>query len=177
MSLKAIEKILMKINMPIAKFGKEIAGILLLLMTTIVVLQVFFRYIVGEPLGWSDELSRYMMIYMTYLCLPIIYLQDRNIAMTFLLEKLQGKRIYHLFMFVIHILSLLTICVWIYFGWKFFLRGNVTADSLPIVMYYIYIAPPLLFAVTTLAAVQKIISELNLLIHYSDERLQTSKGV
>lgn len=116
-----------------------------------------------------------MMIYMTYLCLPLIYLKDKNIAMTFLLEKMHEKRIFHFVMVCVHILAFLTISVWIYFGWNFFLRGDVMANSLPFKMYYVYIAPPLLFAITLLAVVQKIISELNKFIHF--EQVIENKGV
>ncbi|PJG84890.1 TRAP transporter small permease [Conservatibacter flavescens] len=164
--LNALEQALIKINNPIANFGKKIAGFLLAVMTIVVLLQVFFRYLLHIPLSWSDELSTYLMIYMTYLCMPLIYLEDRNIAMTFLTEKIQGKKIYHLLMLTIHLLSLLLFIVWIYFGWLFFLKGNVMANSLPFKMYYIYIVPPVLFAVTCLSILQKIVKELNQLTHY-----------
>ncbi|TCP93478.1 TRAP-type C4-dicarboxylate transport system permease small subunit [Cricetibacter osteomyelitidis] len=164
--LNRIEQLLAKINNPIAKFGKYIAGFLLAIMTIIVLLQVFYRYLLHVPLSWSDELSCYLMIYMTYLCMPLIYLEDRNIAMTFLTEKIQGKRIYHFLMLIIHLLSLLLFIIWIYFGWLFFLKGNVMANSLPFKMYYIYIVPPVLFAITCLSIIQKIVSELNKFAHY-----------
>ncbi|WP_228777426.1 TRAP transporter small permease [Lonepinella koalarum] len=166
MILKNIENILAKVNEPIANTGKRIAGLLLIMMTSIVLLQVFYRYLLGSPLTWTDELSSYLMIYMTYLCLPLIYLTDQNIAMTFLVEKIKGKRISHLVMFFVHIFALLTIAVWIYFGWAFFLKGNVMANSLPFKMYYIYLVPPLLFCITLLQVMQKIISELNNFINY-----------
>ena len=105
--LKGIERALNKVNAPVAKIGAEISGALLLLMVAIVLLQVGCRYILNIPLSWTDEASRFMMIYMTYLCLPIVYLNDQNIAMTFITDKFKGKRIYSLFMIVAHIASLI----------------------------------------------------------------------
>ncbi|WP_319496451.1 TRAP transporter small permease [uncultured Cohaesibacter sp.] len=165
--LATLEKGLNTINSPLSRFGSWVGGLMLIIMTIIVLLQVLFRYILNMPLSWTDEASRFLMIYMTYLCLPLIYLQDKNIAMTFLLDALHGTRIRHLLMVVIHILAILTFLVWIKFGYDFFLRGNSHADSLPIKMNVIYIAPPLLMAITLLSAVQKIISELRQFFHYT----------
>ncbi|TNH02965.1 TRAP transporter small permease subunit, partial [Pasteurellaceae bacterium Phil11] len=121
MILKNIEFFLSKINEPIGKIGKQLGGLLLIIMTIIVLIQVVSRYIFNDPISWSDELSCYLMIYMTYLCMPFIYLKDKNIAMTFLLEKAQGNRFFHVLMMLIHIFALVTILIWIYFGWNFFL--------------------------------------------------------
>lgn len=164
--LQKTEVLLSKINIPIANLGKYIGGALLAIMTIIVLIQVFCRYLLQQPLSWTDELSCYLMIYMTYLCMPLIYLEDKNIAMTFLTEKIQGTRISHLLLFFVHIAALVLFIVWIYFGWQFFLKGNVMANSLPFKMYYVYIIPPLFFSITCFSIVQKIISELNKFIHY-----------
>ena len=165
--LAVIEKGLNAINAPLGKVGSWVGGVMLVVMTVIVLVQVLFRYILNMPLSWTDEASRFLMIYMTYLCLPLIYLQDKNIAMTFMLDALHGTRIRHLVMIIIHILAILTFLVWIKFGYDFFLRGTSSADSLPIKMNVIYIAPPLMMTITLLSALQKIVSELRMLIHYN----------
>ncbi|WP_316862903.1 TRAP transporter small permease subunit [uncultured Cohaesibacter sp.] len=162
--LEYIEKALSAINSPLARIGSWIGGGMLVIMTLIVLLQVVFRYVLGMPLGWTDEMSRFLMIYMAYLCLPLIYLQDKNIAMTFLLEALQEKRVRHLLMIVIHCLAIVAFLIWIRFGYEFFLRGNSRADSLPITMRVIYAAPPLMMTITILSAMQKIVMELRLLL-------------
>ena len=166
MLLKHIWEFLNKINTPISRYGEKIGGILLCIMTIIVLLQVLFRYLLNSPLNWTDELSCFLMIYMTYLCMPIIYLQDKNISMSFLLEKINGTRISHLVLLIIHLIALGLFIIWIYFGYLFFLKGNVMANSLPIKMYYIYIAPPVLFFITIFSVMQKIIYELDLFINY-----------
>nr|WP_321455715.1 TRAP transporter small permease subunit [uncultured Cohaesibacter sp.] len=160
--LAAIEQGLNSVNQPIARLGSWIAGGMLAVMTAIVLLQVIFRYGLVLPLSWTDELSRFLMIYMAYLCLPLIYLQDKNIAMTFLLEFIKEKRFRHLLLVIIHLLAITTLLMWIKFGYDFFLRGGGHADSLPISMQVIYIAPPLMMAITLLSAAQKIVAELRL---------------
>lgn len=168
MFLKYIWEFLNKINTPIARCGEKIAGVLLCIMTIIVLLQVLFRYLLNAPLNWTDELSCFLMIYMTYLCMPLIYLQDKNISMSFLLEKINGTRLSHIILVLIHLIALCLFIIWIYFGYLFFLKGNVMANSLPIKMYYIYIAPPILFTITILSVLQKIIYELDQFINFKN---------
>ena len=173
--LAAIEKGLNAINEPLGKLGSWIGGISLVIMTVVVLVQVLFRYVLNMPLSWTDEASRFLMIYMVYLCLPIIYLQDKNIAMTFLLDILYETRIRHLLMVVIHIVAILTFLVWIKFGYDFFVRGTSHADSLPIKMQVIYIAPPALMAITLLSALQKIVHELRGFIHFQSTSQDVSQ--
>ena len=160
--LRAIEKALNTVTTPLAKVLRQAGGILLLVMTVIVVVQVLFRYLLNIPLSWTDESSRFLMIYMTYLCLPFVYLTDKNIAMTFVTEILEQKtpRLFAFCTLLAHIAAIVVFAVWIYFGWNFFQTGAVMADSLPIPMYFIYVAPPVMMMVTVLYALQKSVAAL-----------------
>ncbi|RJX69499.1 TRAP transporter small permease [Vibrio sinensis] len=155
--LRTIEKALNTVTTPLAKVLRSVAGILLLVMTVMVVAQVLFRYVFNIPLSWTDEAARFLMIYMTYLCLPFVYLADKNIAMTFVTEILEKKapRVFATFCLIGHISAIVVFAVWIKFGWNFYNTGSVMADSLPISMYVIYIIPPVMMAVTSVYALQK----------------------
>ncbi len=160
--LRAIEKALNTITTPASIALRHLGGILLLIMTVIVVIQVLFRYVLNIPLSWTDESSRFLMIYMTYLCLPFVYLTDKNIAMTFVTEILEKKapRVFALLAVLAHISAIVVFVVWIKFGWNFFNTGSVMADSIPIPMYYVYVIPPVMMGVTILYALQKCIAAL-----------------
>lgn len=175
--LKGIERTLNKFNAPVAKLGADISGLLLLIMVVIVLFQVGCRYIINMPLSWTDEASRFMMIYMTYLCLPIVYLNDQNIAMTFLTDKFKDMRIYSVFMIIAHIASLILFAVWIYYGWTFYETGSVMADSLPIPMYVVYIIPPVMMMISCISALQKLIGSIDSFIHFQKETSSLSDSV
>ena len=117
------------------------------------------------------------MIYMTYLCLPFVYLADKNIAMTFLTEILEKRapRIYSFLLLLGHISAMLVFSVWITFGWNFFKTGSVMADSLPIPMYYVYIMPPVMMAVTMLYAFQKSIASIRGMLGDFEDVSKTSQ--
>ncbi|MBM7037056.1 TRAP transporter small permease [Vibrio ulleungensis] len=158
---KQLESALNIINKPIAAVTSQLAGLLLFAMTVIVLIQIAFRYVLNMPLSWTDESSRFLMIYMTYLCLPIIYLDDRNIAMTFITDKLQGTRLYELLMLFAHLTALILFGFWIYFGLAFLKSGSVMADSLPIPMYVVYAVPPVMLAVSCSFALQKLFGSIH----------------
>ncbi|MCF7353005.1 MULTISPECIES: TRAP transporter small permease [Vibrio] len=175
--LRTIERSLNVITTPLAKFLRHTAGILLLIMVVVVFGQVLFRYLFNLPLSWTDELSRFLMIYMTYLCLPFIYLTDKNIAMTFVTEIVEKKfpRIFALLSLIGHIAAILVFAIWVKFGWAFLSTGSVHADSLPIQMYFVYIAPPIMMVVTMLYAIQKIIACLRALLGDFEDVSQISE--
>ena len=69
---------------------RTINMLLLLLMasfTTIILLQVLFRYVANYPLTWSEQVSRYMFIWGVLLAIPVIYRNKRDIAFDLLLQK------------------------------------------------------------------------------------------
>jgi TRAP-type C4-dicarboxylate transport system permease small subunit len=41
--------------------------LMLLLMTAVVAIQVIFRYVLGASLTWSEELARYLLVWITFL--------------------------------------------------------------------------------------------------------------
>jgi len=174
---KGIENLLHKINEPIAKFFSQLAGVLLLIMTVIVLLQVGFRYVINSPLSWTDETSRFLMIYMTYLCLPLVYLRDQNIAMTFVTDKFKNMRVYHVFMIVAHISALALFSIWIYYGWQFFMTGSVLADSFPIPMYIIYVIPPVMLTISCLSALERLAGEVYTFIHFPATQKQLAEVI
>lgn len=175
--LRAIEKALNTITRPASVGLRHLGGILLLIMSVIVVTQVLFRYVLNVPLSWTDESSRFLMIYMTYLCLPFVYLTDKNIAMTFVTEILEKKapRVFAFLAVLAHISAILVFVVWIKFGWNFFHTGSVMADSIPIQMYYVYFIPPVMMGVTILYALQKCIAAVRGVFGDFEDVSHTSK--
>ncbi|MEQ8479468.1 MAG: TRAP transporter small permease subunit [Hoeflea sp.] len=53
--------------------GRNFAWIAMGLMVLIIMLQVFFRYVLGNALAWPDEGARFLMLWMTALIAPTAY--------------------------------------------------------------------------------------------------------
>ncbi len=56
-------------------------------MTIIVLLGVFFRYVVRQPLSWSEEVARYLMIWAASLAVSIGIMRREHLGITFLIDR------------------------------------------------------------------------------------------
>ena len=61
-------------------------------MFVIVMFGVISRYVMSSPYFWSDELSRYLMIYMVFLGSTLSFREEKHPSLTFLIDKLSPKR-------------------------------------------------------------------------------------
>jgi TRAP-type C4-dicarboxylate transport system permease small subunit len=61
------------------------------LMTLTVILQVLFRYILKNPLIWTEELARYLMLWMVFTGASCIIKKWDNIYVDFFINKLTKK--------------------------------------------------------------------------------------
>ena len=57
-------------------------------MTIVVLLGVLFRYVVRQPLSWSEEVARYLMIWAASLAVSIGVMQREHLGITFLVSRL-----------------------------------------------------------------------------------------
>lgn len=67
----------------------------LLLMSGIIAIQVFFRYVLLNSLAWSEEVSRYLFIYMIYFGISYGVRKSRHIKIDFLISLFsdRGKKV------------------------------------------------------------------------------------
>lgn len=71
----------------INKLIKAISILFMGLMTLTVVLQVIFRYVMVNPLIWTEELSRYLMIWMSFFAAGSVLRKWENIKVDFFIDK------------------------------------------------------------------------------------------
>jgi len=68
-----------------------INGLIVLLYTIIIVAmfaQVVFRYVLGAPLSWSEEISRYMFIWLCYLGCYVAIVRNAHVGVDYLTRHL-----------------------------------------------------------------------------------------
>lgn len=109
-------------------------------VVAIAVLQVFFRYVVGASLSWSEEALRYTMIWISSLGVGLAYSRGEMIGMNLLVDIL--PRPVRLAVRVAGRLLILAAmaCLMVY-GWQFAVRtGEGAAVALPISMFWLHIS-------------------------------------
>jgi len=72
-------------------------------IAVVVCLQVLFRYVLHQPLYWSEELPRYLLIWMAFLAAGLAQREEAHINITLLLNLLPsaGQRAVRLGMNVV----------------------------------------------------------------------------
>ena len=65
-----------------------LSGVLIVTMALLVTTEVFMRYFLDRPLGWSVELSEYFMLYLTFLAAPWVLKYDQHVRVDVLVENL-----------------------------------------------------------------------------------------
>ena len=93
---------------------EHLVAILMGVMTVVVFMQVIFRLIAGS-LPWSEELSRYVMIYMVYVGASAGVKHGTHIAIEFVVGLLPEKKKY-IAEIIADILMLISFAIIIYFG-------------------------------------------------------------
>lgn len=68
-----------------------IVGVLIVFMTVIVAQAVIFRYVIGWPLIWSDELVRYLFIWFCFMGMAVATKNRQHIRVEFLLVRVSSK--------------------------------------------------------------------------------------
>lgn len=89
-------------------------AMLMALMVVNVTWQVFSRYILNDPSSWTDEVSRYMLVWLGLLGAAYVSGKNGHLAIDVILTKLKGKRSYWVNV-IIHVLIILfasVVMVW-----------------------------------------------------------------
>lgn len=143
-------------------FEEAIIVALISAMSLLVGAQVFMRYVMSASLSWSEELSRYLFIWLTYLGVAFAVRRDAHIRVTMLVSVFSpgwqvAARI------LTHAIFAGFAAFVMYQGWFMVertFRFGQTSASLGIPMGYVYLAPVTGFALTLARLMQAAILDL-----------------
>lgn len=137
---------------------KMLCVIFLALMSIIIVLQVFFRYVLNNSLSWSEELARYLFIWMIYVGISYGVKLDKHICVdavyTFMPKSI--KRGYAIVAYVLFLIFAVAI---IYYGILVVgmqISSGQVSPAMGLPMQYVYAAPVVGMVLTVVRLVQKI---------------------
>ncbi len=150
--------------MRILKFLDEYAEstiliITLLLMSVFIGLQVFMRYVMQASLSWSEEISRYLFIFLINIGISYGVKQDRHVAIS-LFINIFSEKVKKYLLIVSDLLFLIFSIVIVVHGMQVVDMINRFGQKSPAVgipMWVVYIGTPLGFSLVSLRLVQRII--------------------
>lgn len=112
------------------------------LMFLVVIAQVISRYIFSYPLAWSEELARYLMVWLACLAASEAYAKGHHVGVTLVLHALKpvARRIMILF---IHLAVAVVMGVIAFQGVKLsYLLRNQVSPAMEVPMTWPYLAVP-----------------------------------
>ncbi len=141
-------------NEPLCNHAKHLAGILLMAMVVVVLLQIVYRYVLNDSLIWTEEVAKTMMVWAAFLVAPWAYRTSANVGIDMFVEQL-SRRLGLVLHLLLNFLVVWIILVFLVESIGFFERGiTIRAASLPIQMAWFYSVLPLAFAALFIVGVE-----------------------
>lgn len=154
-----------KFNFYLYKSSQGLLITITALLTIIIIIQVICRTFLGFSLEWSEELGRYLLIWLTFVGGSVAFRNNELVGLDLLESKL-NFRMNKVLKLVIHVLTLILFTFIIYFGIKATFSHGVVSQISPTMKFslmYVYLAIPLGFILMTiylLSAIQAEVREL-----------------
>ena len=105
------------VNEAVLRLGRAVGVVAIAFMVIAILIQVFFRYVLGNALPWPDEAARFCMLWMTGLMAPTAFRRGGFVAIDMLvrfLPRVPGQLL-NLFLLL---LSLTVLVVAVRIGWS-----------------------------------------------------------
>jgi TRAP-type C4-dicarboxylate transport system permease small subunit len=118
-------------NDTVLRAGRAIAIVAIAAMVVAILIQVFFRYFLGNALSWPDEFARFCMLWMTGFMAPLAYRRGGFVAIDMAVEMMP-KRVAAVLSLFLLLLSGLVLGTAAVIGWAEVtgFGGQFTTDSL-----------------------------------------------
>ncbi len=108
---------MIKASKKLMKFVELVVTAMFAVSVILVIAQVFWRYVLGDPITWTNQISRALFCWMTYLGIPILF--NRNILMSFDLVRDSFKGAANVWLRIgFRVLGLFFCICWFVFAWQ-----------------------------------------------------------
>jgi TRAP-type transport system small permease protein len=117
-------------------------AVLMAVMVVVIALQVWYRFILNNPLDWSEELGRYLFVWISFLGAAAGVRYQVHLGID-ALEKIIGRDAFRYVLVLINIVIQIFLLFIIYWGFTLLTVVRVqTSPSMLIPMTYPYAAVP-----------------------------------
>ncbi len=135
------------------------------LMGIVLTAQIFSRYALGLPIGWAEELARYLQIWITFLGIGFGIRKGSHISLNLIKEKMPHFLQYIASMIYLS-LSIFVCSVVIYYCPIFLAQQDKLASTMKISLQVVYISIPFGFGIALIYLVVNLIKETQDFISY-----------
>ncbi len=89
--MKTISRVLSFVSDTANRLTETILVFLLLTLSTLMVTAVFYRYVLNNSIYWSGEVSRILLVFISFLGSTVAYKHKAHIGIDIFIEKLAGR--------------------------------------------------------------------------------------
>lgn len=120
-------------------------GVVLLVatITVIVALGVFFRFVLNNSLPWTEEVAKFVMVWLAFIGAPVVLKEGGHIAIDVVPTRLPSP-LGPLLMMLIQVIVMVVLGVLVFQGWA--LAWNALpqlATTVDVSLFYIFLAVPI----------------------------------
>lgn len=147
-------------NAVIGRIGVWIAASLIAIMTAVVILGVFHRYVLNDSLAWIEDISLIMMVTVAFLVAPFAYRSGANVAIELFIEMVP-KPVARLVRILINMLILWIIYRYFFESLALVQRGySIRINSVDLPWAYPYMIVPVAFAAMAAVGFELVLRDL-----------------
>lgn len=131
-------------------------------MTFVVLLGVFFRYVLRMPLSWTEELSRYMMIWAASLAVSIGIKEKGHVGLTVLYDAAKSKGARIILETVVFLSTLVFLLIMVYYSLQMVVEAKwQISQGLGISMVLPTLAVPVSMIIALVQLVLRYVLDIN----------------
>jgi TRAP-type C4-dicarboxylate transport system permease small subunit len=117
-------------------------GLVMTVMLVVVSLQVWYRFVLNDPLAWSEELARYLFVWISFIGSAVGVRMNVHLGID-LIEKIMTPRGHKILSVIVNALIQIFLLIVIFWGIKILAVVRFqTSASMGIPMTYPYLAVP-----------------------------------
>lgn len=149
-----------KLSDSIDSMVSKLVVFIMLSMVVITTMQVVFR-IFFDSLTFSEELSRYLLVWGTFFASTMAYKRGSHVSLNFLVDMLKGRK-KEIVIILNYILSIVFFAVVAYYGYQMVkLQVFQTSPAMGVPMKYIYLSIPISLVIMVIHAIDGVINALS----------------
>lgn len=146
----------------------RVLGVIIITMFSVLLLQVICRYFFSSPLTWPEEVTMFLMAWMSFFGASVALRRWSHIGVDLVLDKLSGKKRIYLLLFV-----RLVVLAFVFFlfqeGLAYALESaNMLSDGLRIPMLYPRLSIPVGSFLMCLHTIALILGDIRSLRHQEE---------
>lgn len=151
---------------------KFILILLTIIMFVIVGANVFSRFVLNNSLGWADELSRFVFIWISFLGAVMAYGTDDHVGLNFVIAKIPSAKVQNIVNIIsdLFIMSVLTIIT--YYGYIVATSATNVSPALYIPMTLVYAVVPVSGLIMMIINLFKIKKHIKMFIEGKKEKFE-----